>query len=208
MDGAPTFLTRAAIVSLLGSPSGSKRDWGAAVRSPRTPLLVFPSADALMECGSRGDDSGFEAFIGFLHCIRVNTTLSPSEPPHAELSDFCYSRAESVRYFDVDLERCKGIAAIKLHLNLVWVEIHVFGYHREDFLADDAQQVGLVAGTALVRQQNLQPLTRDRGRAATPQEVEQVHAALRPNSLSNSPLRSLGTFMARVSPRSRRAASI
>ena len=54
---------------------------------------------------------------------------------------------------------------------------------------------------------HLQPFFGDGGGATTSEQVEDVHAALRPNSLSNKPLRSLGMFIGTSSPLSLRAAS-
>ena len=68
-------------------------------------------------------------------------------------------------------------------------------------------QVGWAAAAALVGQQNLQPLARDRGGALPPEQSEHAHAALRPNSLSNRPFLSFGIDIGTSSPLSRRAAA-
>ena len=51
-----------------------------------------------------------------------------------------------------------------------------------------------------------QPIARNGGRTPAPEQVEHAHAALRPNSLSSKPLRSVGMVIGRASPQSRRAA--
>src|SRR5262249_2606329 len=109
---------------------------------------------------------------------------------------------------DVDGERRDLVAAIDLHLDLVRVDRDVTPHHRQDLLPQHRDQVGLTDQTALVFQQDLQPLARDRrGAAAAPGKIEETHAALRPNSLSSSPFLSLGMDMAISSPQSRLAAS-
>ena len=77
----------------------------------------------------------------------------------------------------------------------------------EDFLAQDAEQVGLVARPALVGEQDLQAFARNRRAAAASKQFEKAHAAFRPNSLLKMPLVSLGTIIGTTSPLSRRAAS-
>ena len=80
------------------------------------------------------------------------------------------------------------------------------GNDGENLLAQDAEQVGLAGGPALMREQDLQALARHR-RGAPAKEIEHVHAALRPNILSRRPFS--GSERHRVvSPWSRRAASI
>src|ERR1700746_2104683 len=112
----------------------------------------------------------------------------------------------SIRYFDVDLERRDQFAAVDLDLDLVGLERDVAADHRENFLAQDAEQIGLAARAAFVREQDLQALARN-GRGAAAEQVEELHAAFRPNSLLKRPLLSLGTCMAICSPLSRRVAS-
>src|SRR5262249_62223239 len=83
----------------------------------------------------------------------------------------------------------------------------VLGDRGEDLLPQEAQQIGLAARRALVRQQDLQPLPRHWSGAPAPERVEEAHAALRPNRLSNRRLRSVGMLIGTLSPRSLRAAS-
>src|SRR5262249_5404387 len=116
-------------------------------------------------------------------------------------------QAARVWNLDVDLERRDGGAAIHPHMDIVALDDDVLGDGGEDLLAQQAEQVGLAARRSFVGQQNLQPLPRHRGGAPAPEQVEEAHAALRPNSLSNNRLRSLGMLIATFSPRSRRAAS-
>ena len=74
-------------------------------------------------------------------------------------------------------------------------------------LAQNGEQVGLPMRCPLIGQQDLKPLSGDRGGTLAPKQIEEPHAALRPNSLSNKPLRSLGMFIGTSAPLSLRAAS-
>jgi hypothetical protein len=100
------------------------------------------------------------------------------------------------------------LAPLHADQDLVRIEHHVARDHGEDFLAQLHQEVGLAAQAPLMREQNLQPLPRDRGRGLPPAEKPQhTHAALRPNSRFISPLRSVGTSISTCSPSSLRMAS-
>ena len=77
---------------------------------------------------------------------------------------------------------------------------------RENLLAQNAEQIGLAARAAFVREQDLQAFARH-GRGAAAKQIEQVHAAFRPNSLLKMPRLSLGTSIGNFSPMSRRVAS-
>src|SRR5262245_24038240 len=112
-----------------------------------------------------------------------------------------------MRDLDVDLERRDDGAAIHLDLDVVGMDHDVLGDGGEDLAAQQPEQVALVALRALVREQHLQPLARDRRRPPRPKQIEQHHAALRPNSLVSRPVRSLGMVMGTSSPWSLRAAS-
>ena len=80
--------------------------------------------------------------------------------------------------------------------------------HRDDLLLQHGEQIGLADERALVRQQHLQSLARNRRRVTPPEQAHQIHAtALRPNSRPMNPRRSAGTVTTSVSPFSRRAAS-
>src|SRR5580700_8933527 len=85
------------------------------------------------------------------------------------LRRFRQRRAKTVRNFDVDFERRHRFAAIELDLHLVGLEWYVPADHGENFLAQDAEQVGLVARPALVGEQDLQAFARN-GRAAAASE--------------------------------------
>ncbi len=114
--------------------------------------------------------------------------------------------AVAVRDFDIDCERRDGLAAIHLDLHLVRIEGDMAADHREYLLAQDAEQVRLVARIALVREQDLQAFSRN-GRGAAAKQIEKIHAAFRPNSLLKMPRLSLGICMGICSPLSRRVAS-
>ena len=60
---------------------------------------------------------------------------------------------------------------------------------------------------ALVLQQDLQPVPRDRGRAPLGEQAEEAHATRLPNSRLSKPLFSPWIVIGTVSPRSRLAAS-
>src|SRR5580700_3213546 len=123
------------------------------------------------------------------------------------LRRFCQRRAKTVWNFDIDLQGRHRFAAVELDLHLVGLERHVPADHGEDFLAQYAEQVGLVARPALVGEQDLQAFARNGRAAAASEQFEEGHAAFRPNSLLKMPLFSLGTIIGTTSPRSRRAAS-
>src|SRR5215475_11151754 len=112
-----------------------------------------------------------------------------------------------MRNLDIDLERRDILAAFHLNVDLVALDDHVLGDSYQDLLAQQLEQVGLPARHPLVREQDLKPLARNRGRASRFEPVEDAHAARRPNSKLSRPLRSLGMFIGTSSPRSRAAAS-
>src|SRR5262249_24877898 len=98
--------------------------------------------------------------------------------------------------------------------NLFRIERNMARHHAEDLLAQQHQQIGLATQPALMREQDLQPLPRDRrrgwlrrGHGTVREKPEYAHAALRPNNSFISPLGSLGTIISMVSPSSRRVAS-
>ena len=84
-------------------------------------------------------------------------------------------------HFDVDLQRRDRLAAIQLDDHLVGIELDMFRHHGEDFLAQRDQQVGLAEQPALVRQQNLQPLPRDRGGRFAAAEQPQQFMLMQPS---------------------------
>src|SRR5262249_42412526 len=112
-----------------------------------------------------------------------------------------------IRDFDLDLERRDALAAIHPDLNVLAFDRNMLGERGQDVFPQNGEQVGLAARRSFVGQEDLKPFSRDRGGTATPQQVEDVHAALRPNSLSSKPLRSLGMAIGTLSPLSLRAAS-
>jgi hypothetical protein len=116
-------------------------------------------------------------------------------------------RYDAVRNLDIDFQGRYRFAAVELDLHLVGLERHVPADHGEDFLAQYAEQVGLIARPALVGEQDLQAFARNGRAAAASEYFEEGHAAFRPNSLLKMPLFSVGTTIGTTSPRSRRAAS-
>src|ERR1700744_3589482 len=113
---------------------------------------------------------------------------------------------QPVRGFDVSLQGRNVFPPLHPHDDLVGIERHMPRYHGEDFFPQPQQEIGLVpAHAALMRQQDLQPLPRNRsrGRRGTAgKKPKHAHAALRPSSRLIRPLRSLGTIMGMVSPSS------
>src|SRR3954451_3730177 len=87
------------------------------------------------------------------------------------------------------------------------VEFHVLPDHRENFLAELGNEIGLGALDSLMREQNLKPFACDRRGTASLEEAE-LHAALRANSLLSSRLFMLGTIIETFSPFKRLAASM
>ncbi len=81
------------------------------------------------------------------------------------------------------------------------------GHGSENFVAQDGQQIGRARDGALMRKQNLQTVARYGGGPSPLEQIEKVHAALRPKSLPNSPTLSDGTVISMSSPISLRAAS-
>src|SRR6266446_3646994 len=112
-----------------------------------------------------------------------------------------------VRNFDVDLESRNRITAIHFDLNVVVIDRNVPGDDRQNLLAKNRNQVHLAAGGPFIGEENLQPLSRNRGGSPSPEQSEDTHAALRPNSLSKNPFLSLGIVIGTTSPASRRAAA-
>src|SRR5581483_3121868 len=108
--------------------------------------------------------------------------------------------------FDIDRERRHRLAAFHFDPDLVRVEGDVPADDRQYLLAEDTEQIGLAAGATFVRQQDLQSFPRNR-RGAAAKEVEQLHAAFRPNSLLRKPWFAVGTTIGICSPLSRLAAS-
>src|SRR5262249_57023076 len=104
-------------------------------------------------------------------------------------------------------ERRAAPAAIHPQLNVLGRGGDVIGERGQNVLAQNRDQVGLAARGPFVREEDLEPFLRDWSGAAPAEQVEAVHAALRPNSLSSKPLRSLGMVIGTSSPLSRRAAS-
>ena len=113
---------------------------------------------------------------------------------------------------DVDFESRYMLAPLHPDNDLIRIERYVPRDRGEDFRAQPRQQIRLLAAqAALMRQQDLQPLPRDRRgsiSAAEDAATNSAHAALRPSSRFIRPLRSVGTVMETVSPISRRAASM
>src|SRR5260370_7903119 len=85
-------------------------------------------------------------------------------------------------------------------LNVLALDRNMLGERGQDFFSQNGEQVGLATRRPFIGQQDLKPFARDRGGAATPEQVEDVHAALRPNSLSSRPLRSLGMLIRTACP--------
>ena len=70
--------------------------------------------------------------------------------------------AAAIWNLDVDGKRRHGAAAVHRDLHLVGIEGDMAGDDREDFFAQHAEQIGLVARLALVGEEDLQALARNR----------------------------------------------
>ena len=77
--------------------------------------------------------------------------------------------------------------------HIVLIDLDVPGDHRHDLLAQQGDEIRLVAVLALIGQQDLQALARHRRAAAALEDVEQGHAALLPSRRSRKPLLSTGS---------------
>ena len=110
--------------------------------------------------------------------------------------------------FNLDFEGGNGSTAAHLHLHLVGLNCHMARDGGQNLLFQVGNQVGAAERRAFVREQDLQPLARDRRGVVSFERQRPVHAALRPNSLLSSPRLSLGVTMSICLPDRRRAASI
>src|ERR1700744_4748910 len=118
----------------------------------------------------------------------------------------CPAGAGAVGNLDVDGKRGNGLAAVHRDLHLVRIEGDMAADDRQNLLAQDAEQIGLVARLALVREKNLQAFARNR-RGTLSKQAEPVHAAFRPNSLLKMLRLSAGICMGICSPLRRFVAS-
>src|SRR5262249_249107 len=112
-----------------------------------------------------------------------------------------------IRDLDLDLERRDALAAIHAHLNVLALDRNMLGERGQDFFSQNGEQVGLATRRPFVGQEDLKPFSRDRGGTATPEQGEDIHAAVRRNRLASKALRSLGMDIGTSSPLSLRAAS-
>src|SRR5262249_8728375 len=84
----------------------------------------------------------------------------------------------------------------------------VLADRRHDLLAQQRQQIRLAArGAPLVRQQDLEPVARDRRSPPSLDPAKPRHAALRPKSFSIRRFLSVGSVIGRFPPLTRRTAS-
>src|SRR5579883_3021964 len=108
---------------------------------------------------------------------------------------------------DLDFESRDHFAALHLHRDAILIDGEVLGDHGHDLFLKNGDEIGFSGDGALMREQDLQPFSRDRRGARPLEEIHQFHAALRPKSLPKRLLRSLGILTSRASPLSRLAAS-
>src|SRR4051794_11514386 len=109
---------------------------------------------------------------------------------------------------DIDLQDRDLVAAFQPDLDPFGRHVDMLGDHAQDVLAQHGDQPRLAGRAALMRQQDLKALARQRGGAAPGEKLKQPHAALLPNSRVSNGWRALGMVIGTVSPRSRRAASL
>ena len=121
--------------------------------------------------------------------LGLSTKLRRWYAPPRSRESRCRSQREVIRNFDIHLERRYRLAAVHPDLNLVRIECDVSRNHGENFFAQNIEQIRLADELAFVGEQDLQPLARDRRRAALSKQLQKIHAALRPNSLSSNPFR-------------------
>ena len=115
------------------------------------------------------------------------------------------------RQFDVHFKRRIVAAPLEAHFNLLLVDLHILGDHRQQFTLEDRQVIGARPGGPLMRQHDLEAflgLLGDGFAGSLPEEVEDAHAVLR-RRRSRKPF--FSGFMKRcstVSPRNRATASV
>src|SRR5689334_10055882 len=112
-----------------------------------------------------------------------------------------------MRDLDIDLQCGNRCASVDAHAYIVALDCDLTRDSRENLILQDGEQIGLAARDPLVGEQDLQPLPRHGRGALAAKKMQDVHAALRPNSLPNSGWCSDGMLMGSASPLSRRAAS-
>ena len=116
------------------------------------------------------------------------------------------SAVRARRELDVDLQGRDALPALHPHNNLVGIERNMPRYRGQDFLPQQRQQIGLLAPqSALMREQDLQPLPRDRRRgrdgAGTAGKQPKTCSCSPPSEqVSSGPCGSLGTIIGTVSP--------
>ena len=76
--------------------------------------------------------------------------------------EFAASAVATIGDFNLDFERGDGSAAIHLDLHLVGLDCHMARDGGQDLFLQDGNQVGAAERRAFVREQDLQPLARDR----------------------------------------------
>src|ERR1700761_811150 len=109
--------------------------------------------------------------------------------------------------FNIDCKRRNRLAPVHLDPHLVRIEGNVTADDGENLLAEETEQIGLAARAAFVREQNLQAFPRDRRGGPATEEIEELHAAFRPNSLLRKPWFVVGMTIGICSPLRRLAAS-
>ena len=100
------------------------------------------------------------------------------------------------------------LPALHLHLHLVGLDRTCLAMTARISSRSIAMRSGCPDHGAFMGQQDLQPFPRDGRGALAGEELEQVHAALLPNSFPKRPFWSLGMIISTASPFSRRAASV
>src|ERR1700732_461494 len=89
------------------------------------------------------------------HTIRRFEIIRPRDSGGGKnLRRFRQRRAERVRNFDIDFQRRGRFAAVHLDLHVVGLERDVPADDGKDFLAQQAEQVGLAARPAFVGEQD------------------------------------------------------
>src|SRR3984885_9514635 len=102
--------------------------------------------------------------------------------------------------FNIDRKRRDRLAAIHFDPHFIGIEGDVPADYGQNLLAEDTEQVGLTARATFVREQNLQAFPRDRRGGPAAEEIEELHAAFRPNNLLRKPWFAVGMTIGICSP--------
>ena len=114
------------------------------------------------------------------------------------------------RDLDIDFEHRHRFAAVHLDLHLFGIDLHMLLDHRQDFLAEERDEVRAAGDGAFMREQDLQPIARDRRGRRLPEQSKSWTGSCGPpreQLCRTSSSCRVGMVRSTVSPARRRAAS-